>query len=492
MTRRGIHLGYWGAIPVWLLAIFLHPLHVDGAEHAHVAWLQATQGLEPMRDFFQHHTPLLWDLLRVYYLLGGEGIGVVYFGRGLVVLAGVLTVAGFWQLARQLRRGPRTYPPGMLGVLFFIFTTVTLDALFVIRAESMGIPLLVWSLVLWSRPVQRRLSWDLLGGTLVGLAAFASPRFVLLGGMFLFLNPDPARLWVTDLRRYVVLATGALLAVAAYLFAKGMSVADFRFILEFSSLLQYLGEGSNFSRNLVFVVGVAGFVFWRLYQAGGAGHGRAWLLDLGHLLVVMVANLVVVGSYPYHHAFAPTALLIALLLIRAEERLENQGPLRDLYYGVVLVIWVYTISMRQYSLAGSANLMQGIQAKRAVLAAVPPGKSILALPPSHPIAMADASYYARPLTQESGRLCKVVAASPPEWQLPPCDYLADLKSRQPLLVTRRLKELVGPATTQEQLEAYVEEYYVQTPCYYVRADKDQGGSVVSALKNHRRCSPASR
>jgi len=491
MTTRGIRLGFWGAIPVWLAAMYLRPLHVDGAEHVHVAWLQATLGLEPMRDFFQHHTPLLWDLLRVYYLLGGEGIGVVYYGRALVVLAGILTVAGFWQLGRQLRRGPRTYPAGMLAVVFFMFTTVTLDALFVIRAESIGIPLVVWSLVLWARPVQQRLGWDLVSGILVGLAAFASPRFVLMGGMFLVLNSDPARLLVTDLRRYVVLTVGAVLAVAAYLFAKGMSLADFRFILEFSSLLQHHGEDSaKYSRNLLFVVAVAGFVFWRLYQAGAGGHGRAWLLDLGHLLVVMLVNLVVAGSFPYHHAFAPMALLIALLLIRAEERVDNQGPLRDLYYGVVLVTWVYTISMREHSLARSTNLLRDVQVKREVLEVVPPGASVLALPPYHPIAMADASYYARPLG--SGRLCRVVAASPPEWQLPPCDYLLDLKSQRPLLVTRRLKELIGPVTTKEQLQSYVDEHYVRTPCYYVRADKDPGGAVASALENHRRCAPASR
>ncbi len=445
-----------------------------------------------MRDFFQHHTPMLWDLLRVYYLLGGEGIGVVYYGRALVVLAGILTVAGFWQLGRQLRRGLRTYPPGMLGVMFFIFATVTLDTLFVIRAESMGIPLVVWSLVLWARPVQRRLGWDLLSGMLVGLAVFASPRFVLLGGMFLFLNPDPARLLVTDLRRYVVLATGALLAVAAYLFAKGMSVTELRFILEFSALLQHLGEGKDYYRNYVFVAGVAGFVFWRLYQAGGAAQGRVWLLDLGHLLLVTVANLIVAGKYPYHQAFAPLVVLIPLLLIRAEERLDNQGPLRDLYYGVVLIIWVYTISIREHTLARGVNLLRDMQAIRSVLAVVPPGASIMSLPRGHPIAMEDASYYVNPLTAAPGRLCRVVTVSPPEWGLPTCDLLADLKARQPLLVTRRLKELVGPATTQEQLQAYVEEYYVQTPCYYVRADNNRGGSTAAALEDYRYCSPYSR
>ncbi len=438
MTKRGIHLGYWGAIPVWLAAMFMRPLHEDGAEHIHVAWLQATLELDPMRDFFQHHTPLLWDLLRVYYLLGGEGLGVVYYGRTLVVLAGILTVAGFWQLGRQLRRGPRTYPPGMLAVAFFIFATVTLDKLLLIRAETVGIPLVVWSLVLWARPLQYRLGWDLISGMLVGLAAFASPRFVLMGGMFLILNSDPAKLLVTDLRRYIVLTVGALLAVVAYLFAKGMSVADFRFILEFSAFCSTREKATSVSAGITCSCSVSpGSCSGVSTRPGGGGHGRAWLLDLALLLVVMLANLVVAGDHPFHHAFAPMALLIPLLLIRAEERVDNQGPLRDLYYGVVLVIWVYTISMREHSLARSYNLLTDVELKREVLEVVPPGASILAFPHYHPIAMADASYYARPLGV--GRLCEVVAASPPDWGLPPCDYLADIKSRQPLLVTRRLK-----------------------------------------------------
>ena len=36
MTTRGIRLGFWGAIPVWLAAMFMRPLHEDGAEHVFV------------------------------------------------------------------------------------------------------------------------------------------------------------------------------------------------------------------------------------------------------------------------------------------------------------------------------------------------------------------------------------------------------------------------------------------------------------------------
>ena len=52
----------------------------DESEHCHVAWMMGRMHEQPLRDFFQHHQPLLWDLLKTYYIVGGDGPEVLYFG----------------------------------------------------------------------------------------------------------------------------------------------------------------------------------------------------------------------------------------------------------------------------------------------------------------------------------------------------------------------------------------------------------------------------
>lgn len=57
----------------------------DEFEHLHAAWL-VSQGQVPYKDFFEHHTPLLWYLLAPIFLLFKSPIVIVVLARLLILL----------------------------------------------------------------------------------------------------------------------------------------------------------------------------------------------------------------------------------------------------------------------------------------------------------------------------------------------------------------------------------------------------------------------
>ena len=62
-------------IAAWLLFLcFQHGHPWDESEHSHAAWL-ISNGKRPLEDFFQHHQPLLWSLLSIYFDAGFKGPG---------------------------------------------------------------------------------------------------------------------------------------------------------------------------------------------------------------------------------------------------------------------------------------------------------------------------------------------------------------------------------------------------------------------------------
>jgi len=72
----------------------------DEAEHWHVAWLMH-QGQTPFYDFFEHHSPLFWMLLGLYFKLFGVNYGLILASRLFMILvfAGIIVLG--WRLARR-------------------------------------------------------------------------------------------------------------------------------------------------------------------------------------------------------------------------------------------------------------------------------------------------------------------------------------------------------------------------------------------------------
>jgi hypothetical protein len=164
----------------WLLFLFFQRGNPwDESEHGHVAWL-ISQGQKPLEDFFQHHQPLLWSLLALYYRAGFSGAGVLIWGRLLVLLAAGISIAALFALGRDASNSFRVRQ--CLGCAVFVALTVMLNELFVIRPETIAAALLLGGLAVWTR--QRDALSAAVSGMLAALAVYASPRMVLLGGFF--------------------------------------------------------------------------------------------------------------------------------------------------------------------------------------------------------------------------------------------------------------------------------------------------------------------
>ena len=78
---------------------FLHPLNWDEVEYFRATdWI--SQGLVPYRDFWEHHTPLMWFVFApVAMLTDSPGAGAIVFMRWAQV---PLWIAAFWLVNRLM------------------------------------------------------------------------------------------------------------------------------------------------------------------------------------------------------------------------------------------------------------------------------------------------------------------------------------------------------------------------------------------------------
>jgi hypothetical protein len=426
----------------------------DETEHAHVAWLMGHEHRQPLRDFFQHHQPLLWDVLQLYYRLGGDGAEVRYYGRAVVVACAL--VVGFC-LVRLAGRGR-----GALGLLPLVALSLLFPALFVARPETLGLACFVLAAVAWMPreageppadplrgcPQQRSgrrgqappfASWlgDLLAGALFGLALLASPRFLLLAGAFVLLPRDSRTLFFRRVRPLARLALATAAVVSAYVLLRGYSLADMRFNLAFSGALAKVGAGYFREAPLLLVAaaGCAGVVVW----TGGAlrdAPRRRFVVHAVYLVLVLAASLLSTWPYLYpQNLFAPAGWL-GLMLAIAERDVDPQLALsrRPLLSAAT---WAGTAGCL---VAAAGNVVLGttvadrVAQDRGLLLALRPGDRVLLASGLHPVCAPDASYYANPITDAEDRLAEAVRRVRPRWPLPECDYPHDILAAKPALI----------------------------------------------------------
>jgi len=173
---------YWLVIAglfLWVLSWlwWYEPEH-DEVEHWHVAWLMH-QGQQPFQDFFEHHSPLLWNLLRIYYVLAGENYAIILVSRALMVIVFALTIWLIYRIAR------RWVSPGAAWIAALGFPTFSLGLLLAhlfVRSDPLILLLLVVALWLacplvdgknWEKRDIHRLFWIFI---CLGLALGFSPR----------------------------------------------------------------------------------------------------------------------------------------------------------------------------------------------------------------------------------------------------------------------------------------------------------------------------
>ncbi|HVS16527.1 MAG TPA: hypothetical protein VMV46_21640 [Thermoanaerobaculia bacterium] len=436
----------------------------DEAEHLHVAWMMGALGKQPLDDFFQHHQPLLWDLLKSYYLLGGEGPGVFYFGRGLVVAATMLSVFG---LSHGVSRwGPRGGVAAVAAMAYWILVNLALSEGLVIRPETIGMAALALAFSLWMHAAARPIgaaAFDLSAGLLCGAALLASPRLALSMGLFVLAHRREDKLLELRVVRLGALFGGVLLAWLGYLAITPHRLGDFWFNFRFSAHLQSVGDGDPRIVVPLAVVLVGSLIVLGALASRLSGLARLRLLvGIAYLIVTAAISTETAGGFLYSQAFLGTWLLGASLvgLGVANLRLGGAASLR-LATGVAGLVILSTLGLAASQFSRGLPL-RGVVSWRVELSRILGPEDRVLLPAGlHPVDREDASYYGPPLVDAEDRLCRAVRTFAAD--LPACDYAEDLLRERPAATFSGLLKQVDPARRTEVLLLLQQEYVLAQP-----------------------------
>lgn len=436
---RVVHLLFWvaGLASVLLVVQMGHPY--DETEHAHVAWLMGKLGQRPLDDFFQHHMPLLWDILKVYFLLGFDGPEVLYFGRLLVVLSMLVVGLGWVQLARLLTssRIEADYAAA-LGIGSFALLFLMMPDIIVIRPETLAAASWVLSCLCWRYAFARSPDQDkfcLASGAFYCASLFFSPRMLFLIGWLGFLSG-----WRPSLKQVVFWVLGAAAFLLAYLSVCGCSLKYLYFAPYYSSVLQKVGGWDTASllpwcpepRPLL-ILGVVWVVLFRISSA--QGRKTSWV-HLGYLGLTCVAGWS--SGYPhlYLQNFFPSYLSLSssCLFLATQIRWEAfPSPRRLVQWGLVGVCAWLVYSTRAL-VDSDLTIFHIVELRRHVLGYLAPSDTVMMCYQMHPICARDASYYGPWLGDSQNRMGEAVATVQQRFALPRFSYLEDLKSARPRLV----------------------------------------------------------
>lgn len=411
--RRGVALGVgWAIVAAWLVYLLLQTGDPwDEAEHAHVAWLMS-QGKRPLVDFFQHHQPLLWTLLSPYYRLGFQGAGVLLWGRVLVVCCALATVFSLRRLGHWA------------GVAVWIFLTLLIPKLFVVRPETISTGLIFVGLAIWAGPATSTLR-VVLAGAAAGAAVYASPRFLLLGGFFVLLGRQTRMRWV-------YLCAGGVGFAALYTVLADYPLSQVWFNTAFSAHLQTIDGDVSYEW----------FELWQqvsLYTCGPLvllivalrrEHRVRAMLLIGYAAVVYLLCVHFAGMFCYSQALAPFLVGVTIAAAWVCERVElPPSTTGAVGFGAAVLLVVTGILNLPPVLVQMQplNLLSWIKSRDELAAHLPPGEAALMYARHSPISAPDISYYGSPLWDGADRLCTAVRTFQTSRPLPKCDFELELE-----------------------------------------------------------------
>ncbi|MEI8176496.1 MAG: hypothetical protein WCG78_06475, partial [Candidatus Omnitrophota bacterium] len=159
-------------IQALLLVIFVRiaSLNTDEVEHLHCAWLVG-QGLVPFRDFWQHHSPLLWALLAPLLKMAKPSAGILDISRFFSLGVSALSVLVGWRIARKVWRQDAHLPTYLLMIF-----SVSIGAEFFLLRPDIFMTLCLLTGIYVSLSIPR-------GGSLV---VFSAGVFFALAMSFIF------------------------------------------------------------------------------------------------------------------------------------------------------------------------------------------------------------------------------------------------------------------------------------------------------------------
>ncbi|HEX2658107.1 MAG TPA: glycosyltransferase family 39 protein, partial [Polyangia bacterium] len=251
--RRGPSIALYATAGVFLARLPVLPhreFDADEFEHAHAAWC-FFRGMIPYKDFFEHHTPWYYGLLRPFFRFFAvdssfdSAMHFLVFGRCLSVALSILSVflliriGRLWQATD--RAAEQTHDVGPLAGLLFATQPIFLQKAIEIRPDMLALPFFLGSV------------WLLLNGVRSGAIKFFVASGLSLG----------AAIMSTQKMLFVLPGAGVGLAAWSVLAepAQGRRLA---FRLDFSRILS----------TLLFVLAamIPGALTWLAFERHQAGH----------------------------------------------------------------------------------------------------------------------------------------------------------------------------------------------------------------------------
>lgn len=449
----------WLLSGLWCIALFIQKGHpCDETEHAHIAWLMGRLGQRPLEDFFQHHMPLLWDVLKVYFLVGFDGPEVLYFGRFLVVASMLTLVFGWLTLGRLLARDAENGTCGAaVGVCSFIAFFLMATDVVVIRPETLAAAPWILACLCWSAANTRASSGGhpaaalyFLSGVFFCAAACFSVRIVVLAGWFFFLSER--KLSWKDLTSWLL---GGAVFLASYLVVCGVSLRYLFFATSYSALLQKIGtwDAASYFADVHYVkIFIVQTVLWGLVLKVSAPESRrASRLHLAYFFFTVALGLITSWPHAYLQNFMTGYLSLAGSLVVLGSRVSWRCHPRALRVLVLaLALLVAAVLMKLWNDAYSeATVFDDLKHRRTTLDQMDSSDTVLLSYPCHPIAARDASYYGPWLVDSPNRMREAVSHVRERYGLPDCDYLTALKTMSPRLIDYNLGLAVPPPEVPE-------------------------------------------
>jgi hypothetical protein len=337
---------------------FLHPLNWDELEfYTATRWIG--EGLVPFRDFWEHHSPLMWFVFApVTWLSDSPGVDAVVALRWaqVPVWAATFVLLNLWMRRAGLERVAR----------WSAMTIALCSSLFMIpaveyRVESLGCLLIVAGLVL-----AQGNRW-FPAGVIFCLAGFTNLRLgpVLVVAVLALLVRERGRSWP--------LAAGGIAGLGAclsYFFATG-ALDELWTQVWIENLAEKYATpvAGGFVHRLLVPFGIRMLASDRLFELAAVDVGGVAVLliglfglvhafrrrgDLGLIALLQVVNIAFVAfmKFIYNYHFALVVVLMVPLMAAILEQVRRQRVM----IGLLIAVWAVN---------GFAALMRGKELDRA-------------------------------------------------------------------------------------------------------------------------------
>ena len=366
----------------------------DEVEHLHAAWLVG-EGDRPFVDFVEHHNHTLWAALAPLLPAGDDPRGVILVGRIAMLACTAASLVLVWLLAREWTTWRRALlAPALLAssAYWTIYGMQVRPDVPMTTATLGAVLLLLRGLRLQSRRwlAASGLAFALAAALLVKALVVAAAAGLWLAARALW--PDRRRA-ITEAAAFAAGLAAGLGAFVAWVAAQGLLGAFWFWVVVFSRA--YLVDNPvdpGFSAGPVVLASLTWDpLVWAGLLAGVGAVVATRFADRRLLLLLALASavaaLALTSRQPNYQYLVPALALFAVAgavgLSRAADRVRLVGPAALLICAAVAargMAWQAVLPSNEAVLTRMT----------AVLAAVPPGETVLASPPSNPIQRRDA------------------------------------------------------------------------------------------------------